>query len=341
MMKNTDGISLIILVITIVILIILAGISIAQITGNGLFEKAKQAKQNTIDAQNIENNIMNDYIDKIDQIVENTGSGNDSNDNANISGTTIEFWGGKINAPFKGEGSDINPYKITNTSELAFLSMMVNFGESFEGKYFELSNDINLNENKYTINSETGEITFSSDAKQWVPIGNTSYPFKGTFDGKKHTIKGIYISNTLTEQALFGTNEGTIRNTKIEEGYIYASTYTGGICGENKNNGIIERCYSNITITASTSYVGGICGLNSGIIQECYNDSNVTTSVVYSGGICGYNNNIIKYCYNLGTIVAGKNNSSNSYAGGIVGYNYTPAEIQYTYNMGQIHILQL
>ena len=43
--KRTNGITLIALVITIVVLLILAGISIQAITSTGLFEKTKQATQ--------------------------------------------------------------------------------------------------------------------------------------------------------------------------------------------------------------------------------------------------------------------------------------------------------
>ena len=50
-MKNTKGITLVALVITIVILLILAGISIQSITNTGLFEKAKEAKQKSENAE--------------------------------------------------------------------------------------------------------------------------------------------------------------------------------------------------------------------------------------------------------------------------------------------------
>ena len=45
MIKNMKGITLVALVITIVILLILAGISIQSITNTGLFENAKEAKK--------------------------------------------------------------------------------------------------------------------------------------------------------------------------------------------------------------------------------------------------------------------------------------------------------
>ena len=47
-MKKAKGITLISLVITIILLIILAGITIGTLTGeNGIIEKAKNAKQST------------------------------------------------------------------------------------------------------------------------------------------------------------------------------------------------------------------------------------------------------------------------------------------------------
>ena len=49
--KQKKGITLVALVITIVILLILAGISIAQLTGNGLFKNAKLAKEKYKNAQ--------------------------------------------------------------------------------------------------------------------------------------------------------------------------------------------------------------------------------------------------------------------------------------------------
>lgn len=60
--NNSEGITLIALVITIIILLIIAGISIMALGGeNGLFSRAKQARQNTLDAQNEENKQLSLY----------------------------------------------------------------------------------------------------------------------------------------------------------------------------------------------------------------------------------------------------------------------------------------
>lgn len=59
--KNTRGITLVALVITIIILVILAGISIQAITNNGISEKAKLAKEKQDNAELLENQILNEY----------------------------------------------------------------------------------------------------------------------------------------------------------------------------------------------------------------------------------------------------------------------------------------
>ena len=69
-LKQQKGITLVALVITIIILLILAGISIASLTQTGLFKKAKEAKQNTLDAQLKENTILNEY----DELIAKYGS---------------------------------------------------------------------------------------------------------------------------------------------------------------------------------------------------------------------------------------------------------------------------
>ena len=69
--KNEVGITLVALVITIIILLILAGVGITALTQTGLFEKAKEAKKITENAQTTENIVLGSYENKINEI---TGS---------------------------------------------------------------------------------------------------------------------------------------------------------------------------------------------------------------------------------------------------------------------------
>ena len=65
--RRETGITLIALVITIIILLILAGISIQAITNTGLFENAKLSKEKYENAQLEEQNILADYEKQIDK----------------------------------------------------------------------------------------------------------------------------------------------------------------------------------------------------------------------------------------------------------------------------------
>ena len=84
--KNNNGITLVALVITIIILLILATISIQSLTNTGLFKKANEAKEKTQNAAENQAKTLNEYEDEL---------------NKYISGTSkVETdWTGKVNKP--------------------------------------------------------------------------------------------------------------------------------------------------------------------------------------------------------------------------------------------------
>ena len=53
---------------------------------------------------------------------------------------------------------------------------------------------------------------------KWTPIGNPSSPFKGTFDGQGHIVKGVKVDSE-DYAGLFGIlyDAGTIRNVGVVE----------------------------------------------------------------------------------------------------------------------------
>ena len=68
--RKNKGITLVALVITIIILLILAGVSITALTKSDLLKNAKTTKNATENAQNTENMALAEYQDKIDQYIE-------------------------------------------------------------------------------------------------------------------------------------------------------------------------------------------------------------------------------------------------------------------------------
>ena len=67
--KMKKGITLVALVVTIVILLILAGISISTVTQTGLFEKAKLAKDKYKNSEELENTTLKEYEEKVSSYI--------------------------------------------------------------------------------------------------------------------------------------------------------------------------------------------------------------------------------------------------------------------------------
>ena len=67
--KNEIGITLVALIVTIIILLILAGISITILNHTELLKNVKQAKDTTENAQKEENETLSKYNNKIYEIV--------------------------------------------------------------------------------------------------------------------------------------------------------------------------------------------------------------------------------------------------------------------------------
>ncbi len=69
MLKGQKGITLITLVVTIVILIILAGVAISlTLSENGLFNKAKKARDDYMTAANSEHDQLANVVDYVDLV---------------------------------------------------------------------------------------------------------------------------------------------------------------------------------------------------------------------------------------------------------------------------------
>lgn len=70
-MKRQNGITLVALVITIIILLILAGISIAALSNQGLFQKATKAGEETNKAAKNEQNTLTEYENVLNEYLPN------------------------------------------------------------------------------------------------------------------------------------------------------------------------------------------------------------------------------------------------------------------------------
>lgn len=205
--------------------------------------------------------------------------------------------------------NEIEPdiYEIASLDDLMHLSGYVNNGlHECEGLTFVQTADI------------AGDGEFR-------PIGGASgrSKFSGTYDGQKHSISGLYITNVqrynFVDAGIFGRtgNKAVVKDIVHTGSTLYGYAYVGGIVGEN--NGLVTNCHvaADVTFTSNVSGTegfGGIVGINFGRVTGCSSAAfmNVQKRV---GGIAGQDyHSLIQNCIYTGDSVI-----SGTYAGALAG----------------------
>ena len=293
------GITLVALVITIVILLILAGISISTLTNTGIFQKAKDAKENNRIASIEEqinlwllNNEMDSYGNSKDfKDLEDFTSDLVNNNLLTEKERQEVLTTGQIT--LNGKSIIFEKYNyVSNKEDLEKIREEVNNGNSFKNEKIILSQDIDLNG--------------SSENKDswWIPIGSNENQkfFEGSFDGNNHIITNMYTE--VSEGNEFISFISVIRNSSIKnltvEGTIILDGHDengndpagSGIVGVGYGKCKIINCKNNVnvskkTVGRETAGVLGCAYVNSDItIEKCVNAGTIKGANAV-GGIIG------------------------------------------------------
>ena len=136
-------------------------------------------------------------------------------------------------------------------------------------------------------------------ASGWTPIGTSTAPFAGTFDGAGYTISGLTVNdNSADNVGLFGyIKNGTVKKVCVSGASFKGDANVGGICGRN-DGGTISECLVYDSTISGTSNVGGIAGKSSGKIENCCNAG----SVIGSGIVGNGSSVIVSNCLNVGKV---------------------------------------
>ena len=226
-----------------------------------------------------------------------------------------------------------------------------------------------VNGGKTDINITLGE-NIDLTGKGWTPIGtNYETRYKGTFDGRGHTIKGLTVTTNDQFVGLFGylDKAGTVKNVVMEgiqitSNHVLMSGNTGGVVGYSW--GTIENCSvsgsvsgtncvggvvgsqkagsiigcSSSAIVKGTRYVGGVAGEKWGTMTACYATGNVTLEIgsqnnLSGGGVVGLSGgNRVLACYAIGNVNSKGGSTGNVHIGGLLGDNYTAVTACYWKN---------
>ena len=245
----------------------------------------------------------------------------------------------------EGNGS----YTVTSADGLMNVAELVNGGKT----------DINI-----TLDKDI-DLT----GKGWTPIGtNYENRYKGTFDGRGHTIKGLTVTTNDQFVGLFGylDRAGTVKNVVMEDiqitsNHVLMSGNTGGVVGSSwgtiencsvsgsvsgtncvggvvggQKAGSIIGCSSSATVKG-TRYVGGVAGEKQGSMIACYATGDVTLKDsqrnLSGGGLVGLSVNArVLACYAIGNVNSEGRNTGNVHIGGLFGENYTSVTACYWKN---------
>lgn len=354
--KFDVGITLIALVITIIVLLILAGVTIATLTGdNGLLSKTINAESETkiseekeqitlaslalTNEPSITEEMWEKEIDKtkVVKIGEKTFA-------IKFEESKRVYWvevGKEIilseideekntdqSDEIKQDGTETYPYRINTIEDLVEFSNSVTSGTNYTGKYILLERELDFksfNSYKNYATTEFGDINRNGKEEALITELTTESGFKpiggsfnGIFDGNSHKIKNIY-ENRIGNAGLFSSiNGATIKNIIIEGEITSIDSYAGGLVADQTNSSKIENCCNKAKIKGNIA--GGLIGrsTNSVTIQNSSNLSDVTGQE-QTGGIIGYAYGAHSTTDISKTYNSGNITSTNSYSGGIIG----------------------
>ena len=228
-----------------------------------------------------------------------------------------DVWG--VSGTPAADGSADHPYTISSTYGLDLLAKNVNGTDGYTAADFSGQHFL-----------QTAPITYDGTENNYTPIGNSSHYFKGHYDGGGETISGININHTGQKttygyKGIFGNVDGgNVHDVVLAESTITSDMTIGGIVGRLQNNGTVQNCRveSTVTINTGSEYScdhGGIAGSNEnssviGCLSAATLNRNNKFPSMY-GGIVGHcYNGTVKDCLYTGTTV-----EAQSMKGAIVG----------------------
>lgn len=217
---------------------------------------------------------------------------------------------GNFSTTWYGDES-ASAFTIASAQDLAGLATLVNGGNSFAGKTFTLTADIDL------------------AAHEWTPIGNATRKFSGSFNGQNYVISNLTINRPSSDWlGLFGNTGSTaaLSNLGLTNVNIVGSWMVGGLVGDNF--GTITNSYSMGKVYGYAN-VGGLVGRSFGAISNCYAAGDVTSTWSSGGGLVGQNLEDISHSYSNGSV------NGDFALGGLVGENYG-ATIKNSYSTSDV-----
>ena len=159
-----------------------------------------------------------------------------------------------------------NTIYIENEEELALLGYKVTNGTSYAGNVVVLNRDLDLSEYAWTPMGYQYETTTPNQVYGWDHV-HVLQGFRGSFDGRWHTIRGLFVNHSGNEAGLFGCIVGhyidfqynEIRNLNIIDADVHGQDHVGILSGYTYSCVIIKNVMTQGRVSGNHD-VGGIVG---------------------------------------------------------------------------------
>ena len=267
---NNKGITLVALVITIIVLLILAGISIQAITNTGLFANAKKAKEKSMEGQLKEEislaiqSIQTEEIYKGNSVTLETLAGGQLQ--KELKDITAELAEGEINGEYKDYEYTIDSnFNVTINGPVTGVRIKgnaeVQTGYVFEGNTVEIKVTASITEGTITGIEAPEGATIKTDTsateKVYTVNKNGAYVFKITSDSGKTknvtaNVENILAAPQITISEVTGNSFKINVENDYPEGAITEYRYSVG--GTVKQQGKTDKSYTVTGLAELTEY---------------------------------------------------------------------------------------
>jgi len=167
-----------------------------------------------------------------------------------------------------GDGTELNPYQISNLNDLHYLSSITAHWSS----YYIQTADIDATETQtWNVGDHDADAGTPNEPMGFLPIGGFYGAFFGSYNGNGFTISNLYINRPKTDYVgLFGYNMNAKPYTKIGivNCNITGKNNVGAIAGAS-DQGAFTECYATGTVKGAST-VGGLVGLGGFSFTKCY-----------------------------------------------------------------------
>jgi len=229
----------------------------------------------------------------------------------------LELW-----PELAGNGTEANPYEISNAHELQAMSQDT-------GANYTLVSDVDASE------TDEWQTASSSEARGFRPIA-----FGGSFDGNGHaitdltaydgaTVENVSISGTMRANAtnvgpIGAVSDGEVRAVTSDVTVEGNATNVGGLVGRSDALVANSSATGAVSSGATDAAVGGLVGQNDGVLVDTYATGSVSGDGSV-GGLVGTHTGDLDTSYATGSVVGGDD------AGGLIGTAASGATVSDAY----------